>query len=175
MGATWLDVETSNPEFAAKAQAFFDAHRHKFLGTIRKDGSPRISGTETVFLNGNIYLGMMVGSRKAMDLRRDPRLTVHSGSNEPETWSGDVKLSGTGIEVTDEDELEAFRRAGEATRASSLEDEKTAPEAQESPEPFHLFKISIDEVAMVTLSEAKDHLVIERWHPGQPIRRVERR
>ena len=42
--ARWQDVVDSEPEFATAVRALFDARRHKTIATLRKDGSPRISG-----------------------------------------------------------------------------------------------------------------------------------
>ena len=65
-------------------RARFDAHRHKILGTLRADGSPRLSGIETTFKDGELWLGMMPGSRKVQDLQRDPRLALHSPPVDPD-------------------------------------------------------------------------------------------
>ena len=73
---SWDEVEAAAPELAGRARAAFDAHKHKLLATLRRDGSPRISGIEATFADGELWLGMMPGSRKALDLRRDPRLPV---------------------------------------------------------------------------------------------------
>ena len=59
------------PELAAAVQRCFDAHIHKTLATLRTDGSPRVSGQEMSFRDGNVWLGMMPDSRKARDLQRD--------------------------------------------------------------------------------------------------------
>jgi hypothetical protein len=67
-------VETETPELAALARGFLDAHVHKTLATLRRDGSPRISGTEVVFADGELWLGSMWRSLKALDLLRDPAL-----------------------------------------------------------------------------------------------------
>ena len=69
--ASWNEIESAAPELAARALAAFDAHRHKVLATLRRDGSPRISGIEASFTDGELWLGMMPSSRKALDLRRD--------------------------------------------------------------------------------------------------------
>jgi hypothetical protein len=45
----WQDFEQAAPEFAYRVRALFDARRHKTMATVRADGSPRISGIETVF------------------------------------------------------------------------------------------------------------------------------
>ena len=98
---SWSHVEAEAPELAALARAFLDAHGHKTLATLRRDGSPRISGTEVVFADGELWLGSMWQSVKALDLRRDPRFALHSGSAAPPNWTGDAKVAGRVKEVTD--------------------------------------------------------------------------
>ncbi|MGA2012927.1 MAG: hypothetical protein ABSH51_20645 [Solirubrobacteraceae bacterium] len=51
---TWRDVEQGEPEFARRVRALFDARRHKTIATLRADGSPRISGIEAVFEEGEL-------------------------------------------------------------------------------------------------------------------------
>ena len=46
------------------------------LGTIRADGRPRISPCEPYVVDGELLLGMMWQSKKALDLLRDRRLTL---------------------------------------------------------------------------------------------------
>ncbi|MGH3870729.1 MAG: pyridoxamine 5'-phosphate oxidase family protein [Pseudonocardiaceae bacterium] len=79
----WSVVVDSEPEFARRAQTLMDAHRHKTLATLRADGSPRISGIEASFVDGQLWFGSMPGARKGQDLRRDPRFALHSGSVNP--------------------------------------------------------------------------------------------
>jgi hypothetical protein len=79
---SWREVEAEVPELAARARRFLDAHVHKTLATLRRDGSPRISGTEVDFADGELWLGSMWRSLKALDLQRDPRFALHSGSTE---------------------------------------------------------------------------------------------
>jgi hypothetical protein len=81
------------------------------LATLRRDGSPRVSGIEVEFTDGELVMGMMPGSVKAQDLRRDPRLSLHAASEDPphdaSRWLGDAKISGRAVEVgapADEDE-----------------------------------------------------------------------
>jgi hypothetical protein len=100
--ATWQEFTEQAPELAARALERFEAHRHKTMATIRADGSPRISGTEVPIHGGQVWLGGMTGNRRFADLRRDPRVAIHSGSEDPEVWTGDAKLSGRAVEVTDE-------------------------------------------------------------------------
>src|SRR3954453_5575107 len=94
-------------EFANRVQAAFDAHKHKVIATLRKDGSPRVSGTEARFRDGAIWFGSMRPAVKASDLVRDGRFAMHSATVEtsPETMV-DAKITGVAVEVNDEVEKE---------------------------------------------------------------------
>jgi len=156
--ASWKEFTAAAPELARRAQAAFDAHKHKLLATLRRDGSPRISGIETDFADGELWLGMMPGSRKAMDLRRDPRLALHSASvdppDDPTAWAGDAKLTGRAVEVDDPALLE--RHLGDQPGA-------------------HLFRVDLTEVVHTRVGDPPDHLVIELWQEGKGLRRMQRR
>ncbi len=100
--ATWRDVEQVEPEFAQRVRALFDAHRHKTIATLRADGSPRISGIEAVFEDGELAFGSMPNARKGADLHRDPRFALHSATVDPVAgsearWPGEAKISGRAI------------------------------------------------------------------------------
>jgi hypothetical protein len=155
--ATWKEIETAAPDLAARARAAFDAHKHKVLATLRRDGSPRISGIEATFTDGELRLGMMPGSRKALDLRRDPRLALHSASvdppDDPTTWPGDAKLSGRAVEVDDPALLQQLG-AGEGA---------------------HLFRVDITELVHTRVGDPADHLMIEVWQEGKGLRHLRRR
>jgi pyridoxamine 5'-phosphate oxidase-like protein len=90
--ASWSDVEAEAPELAARARQIFDARRHKTLATLRPDGSPRTSGTEVQFVDGEMWFGSMWKSVKALDLQRDPPFALHSGSGDPPEWTADAKV-----------------------------------------------------------------------------------
>jgi hypothetical protein len=154
---TWDDITAEAPGLAATVQARFDAHRHKTMATLRADGSPRISGTEASFLAGDLWIGSMPGAVKGADLRRDPRVAIHSASDEPDVWTGDAKVSGRAVLVTEEAEV---ARVAEAMGAP--------------PGPADLFRIEVEEIVAVSLDEAKTHLVIESWHAGRGYRRTTR-
>jgi hypothetical protein len=155
--ASWSAVEAEAPELAVLARRFLDAHVHKTLATLRRDGSPRISGTEVVFADGELWLGSMWRSSKALDLQRDPRFALLSGSADPPEWTGDAKLAGRVEEITDPERKRALIR-GEASPGSS-----------------HLFRLDITELVVVRLGDVADHLVIEAWHAGRGVTRHERR
>src|SRR6476646_5567953 len=98
----WRDFERAEPEFAQRVQTLFDAHRHKTIATLRADGSPRISGIEAAFEDGELTFGSMPNARKGADLRRDPRFALHSATVDPvegaeAQWPGEAKISGRAI------------------------------------------------------------------------------
>src|SRR3954469_18397082 len=113
--ARWEEVQSAEPEFAERVMALFGAGRHKTLATLRRDGAPRISGIEATFAGGELWLGMMPRSRKGQDLRRDPRMALHSPSldppEDPTAWGGDAKVSGRAVEETSDAQRGAFRQA----------------------------------------------------------------
>jgi hypothetical protein len=151
-------------------RAVFDAHKHKVIATLRADGSPRVSGNEATFSDGDVWLGMMDGSVKARDLLRDPRLAIHSATADPEMKQGDAKLAGRAVEVTDP---EVIRRYGESVAEEHAGAENH--EGAQAPEPFHLLRVDITEVSLVRIGDPADHLVIESWSAAAGYRRTERR
>ena len=78
------------------------------VGTLRRDGWPRISPVEPFIVDGNLYLGMMWRSRKALDLLRDPRCVVHSTVVDRKGSEGEFKVYGHAVDTTDLDERRRF-------------------------------------------------------------------
>src|SRR5579862_7942572 len=98
----WKDVEQAEPDFAARVRRLFEAGRHKTIATLRADGSPRISGIECEFADGELRFGSMRDSRKGADLERDPRFALHGPAFHPEEgkeseWPGEAKIAGRAI------------------------------------------------------------------------------
>jgi Pyridoxamine 5'-phosphate oxidase len=155
--ASWSEVEAEAPELAALARRYLDLNPHKVLATLRRDGSPRVSGTEVRFHDGELWLGSMPHALKARDLQRDPRFALHGGPVSPEAgWDGDAKLAGRAEEIPDPGRREAV--LGKRYRDS------------------HLFRADVTEVSVVRLAgDPPDHLVIEAWHAGRGVSRRERR
>jgi hypothetical protein len=154
--ARWQDVVDSEPGFAAEVQLIFDAHKHKTIATLRRDGSPRLSGLELEFTAGDVTFGMMPRSRKAADLRRDPRTEVHSASfiveGDDESWAGDARISGRAREVTDPEERARY--------------------TDTPPDAFPLFALDIQRVVRIKLEGKPPHLIVYTWRPGRPVERA---
>lgn len=106
---SWTDVAASAPDLAATIRQTFAVRKHATMATTSRDGTPRISGTEVEFADdGQIYLGMMLGARRADDLRRDPRVALHCPTvdppeDDPSAWLGDGKITATAVEVPAQD------------------------------------------------------------------------
>lgn len=151
----WEAFASAEPELARITKERFRAHRHHVLATLRKDGSPRTCGLEADFRGGELWLGMMDGSLKALDLLRDPRFALQANPGEgTEMGGGDVRIAGRAYEV------EGGRKSGYAKEA-------------EPPEPFHLFRTELTEVVR-TYVEDERYLVVQVWKPGAPLRTVRR-
>jgi hypothetical protein len=99
---TWEELETAAPPIAQLAKERFEGTRVALLGTIRTDGSPRISPIEPYLSRGNLLLGSMCRSLKTRDLRRDPRCVLHSAVAAPDTGDPEVKLYGRAVEAATE-------------------------------------------------------------------------
>jgi hypothetical protein len=147
----WQDVVQAAPEFAQRVRTLFEAHRHKTLATVRADGSPRISGIETAFEDGELVFGSMPNARKGADLRRDPRFALHSATVDPiegseAKWPGEAKISGRAL---------------------------AAGPIAEGPDGDR-FHADIAEVVHTHLNDEATMLVVEWWTPTHGLRTVER-
>jgi hypothetical protein len=159
---SWGDVERATAALAETVQARFEVYGLGLLATLRRDGSPRISGIEPLFADGELWLGMMPGSRKAADLQKDGRFALHNATIDKQVTEGDVKIAGEARPVETEDTMARFRQAFERHTGY-------AP----PPGPFTLFRAEVHELS--TVRPAGDHLDIEWWRDGEGVRRVERR
>jgi hypothetical protein len=153
---SWAQFEAEAPELAAAVRERLEAHGHKTIATVRRDGSPRISGTEAQFRDGELWIGSMWQALKARDLQRDPRFALHSGSDDPDEWTGDAKLAGVVEEITDPERVRELNGAAAAAG------------------PSHLFRLDLQEVSVVGLNEERNALVIEVWKPGEGVRTIKR-
>jgi hypothetical protein len=148
----WKAIEQAEPEFANRVRQLFDAGRHKTIATLRADGSPRVSGIECEFTDGDLRFGSMSAARKGADLKRDPRFALHGPTFHPEEgkesdWPGEAKIAGRAISAT--------------------------AEANDQPDG-ETFVADITEVVITGLNAEATTLVIESWTPERGLRRVER-
>ena len=152
MSVTWGQFAERRPELAAIGEAQFAHTGLALVRTLRRDGWPRISPVEPFIVDGELYLGMMWQSRKAVDLKRDARCVVHSTVSDKEGSEGEFRVYGRAVDVTD---LEERMRFGNAV----FEAIGFRPEEPE----FHCFAISIESVAFTKLVDDKfEH---QLWKP----------
>src|SRR5256885_14815302 len=97
----WRTLEQMVPELASLVRERFDAFGLGLLATLRRDGSPRISGIEPLFTDDELWLGMMPKSLKALDLFRDGRFSLHSATTDKQVTNGDARVSGVALDVSD--------------------------------------------------------------------------
>lgn len=158
----WSEFAAAAPELARRGRDLFDRTGVLFVGTLRRDGSPRVSGCEFFFFEGDLYLGMMWRSLKALDLLRDPRCDIQSAVTDKNVTGGEFKLRGRAVKVSDTDTLGRYGRAlQEATG--------WRPDG-----PFHLFALDIQGAAFIEYRQNGDQFVID-WRPGVPARERLRR
>ena len=141
VGVGWGEFERAAPELAAAVRERFALRRHCTMATLRRDGSPRISGTEVELADGELWTGSMPQAQKALDLRRDPRVAIHSPTVDPPPgdesgWVGEAKVAGRAVE-------------------------------QSPGADAHRFRIGLVEVVLTQVDG--DALVVTSWHPGRGV------
>ena len=154
---TWAEFAQAAPELARWGEERMKASGLVLVGTTRRDGLPRISPVEPLIVDGQLYLGMMWRSRKALDLLRDPRClvqTVVCNRNDP---AEDLKLRGRAADVQDPATIERYCRALQEAIG-------WRPEGQ-----FHLFALEIESAAFIKYLENGDQQLKE-WQLGSPVR-----
>lgn len=139
---SWQEFREQSPSLASRVHARFTAGESHVLATLRRDGAPRVSGSEVDFRGAEAYIGSMLGALKARDLQRDNRFAIHAYPGIEE--GGDAKLAGVVAELTDAVEIAAL---------------------QGNDEPCHLFRLDLREVVLTWVAE--DTLFVESWKEGR--------
>jgi hypothetical protein len=152
----WQDLLDRQPRLGAIAHDRLVGPGVLLVVTIRRDGTPRLSPVEPFVLDGELWLSMLLGSRKAADLLRDPRVLLHSVVSGPSGEEGEVKLRGTAVVVDDE---ATQRRYAEAVSA-------TLPWSPEVGR-FHLFRVDLEHVVHVRYDHATGDQYLVMWPPGR--------
>lgn len=98
---TWRSLRTDASEIVAVGEQRLQRFRLAMLGTIRADGSPRISLVEPHIGGGELLFAVIRGSAKATDLERDPRCTLHSIVDDADAGDPELTLRGRFVEVDD--------------------------------------------------------------------------
>ena len=153
----WDEFAQACPELARLGEERLRAKELCLVGTLRKNGWPRISPVEPDFVDGELMLGMMWQSPKALDLQRDPRLVVHSVVSNRDGKEGDFKLYGRAAPVEEPEHRARYR----ATIKARIDWEPAEPN-------YHLFAVDVDSAGFVTFAEPRFGLA---WDPQGGLRR----
>ena len=146
----WSEIEAEAPELATRARrASSTLTCTRRWPRLRRDGSPRISGTEIQFEDGEIWFGSMwravEGARPPARSRASPCTAARTARR---TGKGTRRSRGRAEEVDDDER-------------------KAALGSDRQTEPWHLFRADIAELVVVGLNDARDKLVVESWHEGR--------
>ena len=133
----WADFETAAPQLAAQCRELIERFRFVLVGTIRHDGTPRISPVEAHIVQGHLMLVMISGTLTARDLLRDPRILLNSPITHPDDPNSEFKLRGRAVDIQDQVLREAT--AGAIKAASGWR----------PPEGWHFFSIDIEDAAFI--------------------------
>jgi hypothetical protein len=155
----WEEFAAACPELASLGEERLRARELCLLGTLRKNGYPRISPVEPEFVDGELMLGMMWQSPKALDLLRDPRCVVHSVVSSREGTEGDFKLYAEAHDVQEPASRQRYRK----TIKARIDWEPEEP-------IFHLFVLEIGSAGFVIFGKDRYGLA---WDPNGGLRRWE--
>jgi hypothetical protein len=147
--ASWREFEEAAPYLAGLGRKRFDSTQLAMLGTLRKDGFPRVTPIEYTIYGGEIVIGGMWQSKKCLDLERDGRCVLHSTTSDKAGEQGDSKLSGRAVAM---DDAEWRKGYCDWLRAET----GWAPDG-----PFHAFRIDITEAAYVVFGDTIAPGVVE--------------
>ncbi|TMD14860.1 MAG: hypothetical protein E6I27_02130 [Chloroflexi bacterium] len=145
----WGDLEAAAPEIVRLGAERFQQSRVALLGTLREDGSPRISPVEPYLTQGHLLFGTMSWSLKTRDLLRDARCVLHSAISNPDSGEGELKLYGRGIEA-DAQLRTGCREAWWLTR---------------SIEAALVFSLDIDRAAFISWDIEHSQMTVRQWSP----------
>jgi hypothetical protein len=139
---SWADFERSAPELAATGRERLETYGFMLLGTTRRDGTARISPVEVRIVEGELVMNLVRGSMKERDVRRDPRILLHSPVLSSYDPADELKLRGRAVEIADEG----------LRQAVALWD---------PPPEFDAFSLDLEDVAFVEWEQGT--MRISRW------------
>ncbi len=151
----WAELEERQPGLAAAGRERLLGPGVVLVATIRRDGTPRVSGVEPFLLDGELWLSMMPASMKARDLERDPRVLVHSVITNRDGGEGEYKVRGV---VRAESDLDVQRRYADAV--------SQALGWTPTPGKFRLFAVQISDVTVMRYDDATGDQSVTRWPDG---------
>src|SRR5262249_39370094 len=95
--ADWRELTQGAPELARLGLARLHAVGLVMLGTLRRDGSPRISPVEPCITGGRLLVGASPGRGEPGDRRRVPGCGLHGVAGGPDRRGGELNLWGRAV------------------------------------------------------------------------------
>jgi hypothetical protein len=142
----WQQLEAEAPSIAQLAKQRFELTRVALLGTLRRNGSPRVSPVEPYLSDGQLLFGAMSWSLKTRDLLRDSRCVLHSAITGPDAGEPEVKLYGRVIEASAE-----------------LRDGCSAGWWQSRPDAAVVFAFGVEQATTIDWNLEESRMVVRRW------------
>jgi hypothetical protein len=149
--AKWSVFESEAPALAAKIRSRFEGHPHHVLGTLDSSGAPRLSGINVFFNDGIVWFGSMPSALKSRDIKRDPRMSLHSAPLSEELDGGDARISGLALALA-ADSARVWR--------------------PQNPSDGEFFQIDIQKAHIVEVVD--EQLVVTMWDTEHGLRIVQR-
>jgi len=146
---SWQDLKLGAPQIARLGVDRLKSARVALLGTVRRDGSPRISPIEPYLATGELLVGAMAWSAKAADLRRDPRFALHSAVTGPDSGEGELKLYGLALD------------AGPELRGAAVDAWWQAG----PPDKAMVFALRIGQAVFIGWDVEHGLMTVRRWSP----------
>jgi hypothetical protein len=138
----WAEFEQAAPELAAIGRERVERHGFMLLGTVRRDGTARISPVGVRLVDGELTMSFIGGSAKERDVRRDPRVLLHSPVLHAGDPNDELKLRGRAVEIEDPP----------LVRKAALWD---------PPPPLVAFRLDVEHAAFLAWS--KGEVAVTRW------------
>ena len=157
---TWAELETRAPELAAAARDVLERFGFAFAGTIRRDGTPRISPVEVHLVGGELVVVMIRGTHKARDVLRDPRIVLNSPVLDASQPGEELKVRGRAVAVR------------EPERRAAVADAVEARSGWRPREDWHVFAIDVDDATHIAWEGSV--MTMTRWSRGGHVERERR-
>ncbi len=160
-GVSWPEFELAAADLAVHGRELFRRFGFVFIGTIRADGTPRISPVEVHIVTGHLMLVMITGTQKVRDVHRDPRVTLQTPVMDPAEPGDELKLSGRVAIESDSRQRTATADVIESTSG------------WRPGESWSFFHLRVTAVAHI--SWERGDMLLTRWSMSRGLRATERR
>lgn len=156
--SSWQELESAALSIANPGRRRLEATGVALLGTLRKDGSPRISPVEPYFSQGQLVFGAMSWSPKARDLLREPRCVLHSAIAALNAGEPELKLYGHALEASPE-----IREGCDSAWWHARQADAAA-----------VFALAIEQATLIEWDLERGKMNVRRWSSSEGLRETSR-